>query len=67
MTESAIRLVDVNGDGVMDVLFGFATGISIAHWHYRTRLVFFLFLVFYNIISYPVSYTHLTLPTTPYV
>ncbi len=26
MTESAFRLVDVNQDGVLDVLFGFATG-----------------------------------------
>jgi len=26
MTESALRLLDVNGDGVLDVLLGFATG-----------------------------------------
>jgi len=26
MTESALRLVDVNADGVLDVLMGFATG-----------------------------------------
>jgi len=26
MTESALRLVDVNRDGVLDVLLGFATG-----------------------------------------
>ena len=28
MTESAFRLLDVNGDGVHDILFGFATGIN---------------------------------------
>jgi len=26
MTESALRLVDVNQDGILDVLLGFATG-----------------------------------------
>ena len=26
MTESAFRLLDVNKDGVLDILFGFATG-----------------------------------------
>jgi len=26
MTESALRLLDVNKDGVLDVLLGFATG-----------------------------------------
>ena len=26
MTESALRLLDVNGDGILDVLLGFATG-----------------------------------------
>jgi len=26
MTESALRLLDVNADGVLDVLLGFATG-----------------------------------------
>jgi len=26
MTESALRLLDVSGDGVLDVLLGFATG-----------------------------------------
>lgn len=30
VTESALRLLDVNGDGVLDVLFGFATGKSCA-------------------------------------
>ena len=28
MTESALRLLDVNEDGVLDVLLGFATGQS---------------------------------------
>jgi len=27
MTESALRLLDVNHDGTLDVLLGFATGI----------------------------------------
>ena len=29
MTESALRLLDVNEDGVLDVLLGFATGLLI--------------------------------------
>lgn len=29
LTESAIRLVDINQDGVQDVVFGFATGRNI--------------------------------------
>ena len=28
MTESAFRLVDVNQDGILDILFGFATGMT---------------------------------------
>jgi len=31
MTESALRLLDVNADGVLDVLLGFATGQKTLH------------------------------------
>ena len=36
LTESAFRLVDVNGDGVLDVILGFATGecgITVVLWN----------------------------------
>ena len=38
MTESAFRLVDVNQDGILDILFGFATGMTSFINHYTCML-----------------------------
>ena len=39
ITESAFRLVDVNQDGILDIIFGFATGKFFSHMKRKKNLL----------------------------